>query len=141
MPLTTRARIKYELPRIALGVIFLISGLNGFFEFVPAQQFSPEGNAFITHLKQSGFFWPLLSSAEIIGGVLLLFGSMGQVGVLVLAPICAGIVLFHTFLSPEGRWVAYGLFALEVAVIAIYWRNFAKIFAWSRRLTHTHSTR
>lgn len=132
-------KVKYKLPRILLGSIFVVSGLNGFINFIPEQSYSPEGGAFIQNLKDSGFFWPLLKAAEIVGGILLLFGSMGQLGVLVLAPITVGIVLFHTFLSIEGAWLAYSLLALEIFLLILWRQNYAKMFGWSRKLTHESS--
>ena len=107
--------------RLVLGTIFTISGLNGLVGFFPDLHYSVEGEAFIRTLKESGIFWTLFKLVEASAGVLLLFGALGQLGVLALIPITLAILVFHVFLSPlHGAWLGYLVFGLEMALL---WLN------------------
>ncbi len=119
---------KSDLPRIALGSIFVISGLNGFFNFMAIQGISSQGIDFIESLKSMGFMWTFIKSVELIAGTLLLFNVAGQLGVLLLAPICVGIFFFHAFLSPSGSALGWIAIALEIAMIVAWRKNFLRIF-------------
>lgn len=119
---------KTAIPRIALGTIFLFSGLNGFFHFLPAQGFSEGGTAFVASLREAGFLWSFIKFTEVVAGVLLLFNVAGQLGVLLLAPICVGIFFFHTFLSPQGAGLGWAVIALELVMVYLWRDNFKRIF-------------
>ena len=87
-----------------------------------------EGRAFIDGLREMGYFWSILKAAEVIAGTLLIFNVMGQFGVLMLAPLCLGILFFHTFYSLEGSlfgWIAIGL---EIAMLFIWRKHFTRLF-------------
>ena len=121
------SRLKFHLPRVILGAVFVFSGLNGFFGLFPDPAYSESGQSFIAQLKASNVWWVLLKSIELIGGTLLLSGSAGRFGVLVLAPITAGIFLFHLFLSPQGAWLGYTVFALEVFLLFAWRKNLVRL--------------
>ncbi len=114
--------------RLALGIIFTIAGLNGLFNFILSPKISPEGEAFIQSLKQSGFFWSLVNLVETSAGIFLLFGVLDQLAVLALVPITLGIFLFHIFLSPQGAWLAYLVTLLEVLLLWNYRRSLSVLF-------------
>lgn len=118
-PATTRPHRSIILLRVSLGIVFTVAGLNGLIGFFPETHYSSEGEAFISMLKQNGgFFWTLLNIVEASAGVLLLFGSLGQLGVLALMPITVGILAFHIFLSPShGAWLGYFVFTLELILL------------------------
>jgi uncharacterized membrane protein YphA (DoxX/SURF4 family) len=131
-------RIKLEFPRILIGVIFLLSGLNGLLDIFPMQRISPEGTNLFLNFKAHGILWTLIHFAEIIGGIFLIFGSMGQLGVLLLAPVTLSIWLFHSSLSSVGLWHGHALLVLELFLLAFYWRNIAQMLGWRRSLS-SHS--
>lgn len=120
--------MRNYFPRLALGAIFLIAGLNGFFSFLPEMSMSNAGSAFIDSLKSSGYVWALINTVEIVAGTLLLFNVMGQLAVLLLAPICLGIFMFHTMYSIEGSTLAWVAIALELTMIFIWRKNFLAMF-------------
>ncbi|MEO5666804.1 MAG: DoxX family protein [Bdellovibrionota bacterium] len=129
------------VPRLILGAIFTVAGLNGFLNLLPdTARYSTEGIAFIDAMKAGGFY-TLLNAAELIAGVLLLFNFAGQLGVVILVPVCLGIVTFHSFLSPQGSTLAWIAFTLEVLMIIIYRKNFVSMFRGSRdpaEVLHRH---
>ncbi|WP_171210371.1 MULTISPECIES: hypothetical protein [unclassified Ruegeria] len=94
-------------PRLLLGGIFLVGALDGFvFIFTDAHLIHPPttdvGRAFEASLKEAGFLWPLMKSIELIGALLLLSNRAPALGLALLAPIMAVIVLFHAVLNPGG---------------------------------------
>lgn len=58
--------------RTILGAIFITSGTNNYLSFMPDHQYSKEGLAFITALKESGYLFDLIKSMEILGGTMLI---------------------------------------------------------------------
>lgn len=123
---TKASRWQMLIPRLMLGVIFTFSGMNGLFNLLPVN-FSTEGAAFIDAMRAGGFY-TLLKGAELTAGILLLFNFAGQLGVLILVPICLGIVSFHWFLSPQGALLGWAALALEVLMLVIYRKNFIAMF-------------
>ena len=124
----TISKVKLNFPRILLGSIFILSGINGFLQIFPEPQFSVEGSSFITRLKESGFWWLLLKTTEIVGGVLLISKSLGRFGVLLLAPITLAIVAFHLVFSIQGSALGFLVFTLELLLIFMWRKNLAKLF-------------
>jgi hypothetical protein len=99
----TRTQFKLKTAaRLALGAIFTVFGLNGFFHFIPAPP--PYGLAavFVGGLGASGYFFPLLKGTEVLAGLLLLGNRFVPLTLTVLAPIVVNIVAFHVFLAPAG---------------------------------------
>lgn len=95
------------VPRFVLGGIFLIGAIDGFaFIFTGSHLIHPptsaQGLAFEAALKDSGFFWPLMKTIELIGALLLLSNRAPALGLALLAPLMVVIVLFHAALNPGG---------------------------------------
>lgn len=94
-------------PRLLLGGVFLIGAVDGFaFIFTGAHFIHPptsdEGLALEAALKEAVFFWPLMKSIELLGALLLLTNRAPALGLALLAPIMAVIILFHAVLNPGG---------------------------------------
>ena len=87
--------------RIVLGLIYFVFGLNFFFHFLPTPP-SAGGvaDAFVGGLFQSGYFFPMLKSIEVVLGALLLIGLFVPLALVILMPISLNILLFHAFLTP-----------------------------------------
>ncbi|MEM1075971.1 MAG: DoxX family protein [Pseudomonadota bacterium] len=120
-------------PRLTLGSIFLIGALDGFaFIFTGAHLIHPPtseaGLAFEAALKGVGFLWPLMKSIELIGAVLLLSNRAPALGLALLAPIMAIIVLFHAVLNPGGLPLALILVVCGSLVLWIQRPRFAALF-------------
>jgi uncharacterized membrane protein YphA (DoxX/SURF4 family) len=116
------------LARILLGLTFLVFGLNGFLHFIPMGK-PPAGLAadFTKALFMSHYFY-VVAGLQIAGGLLLLIGRFVPLGLTLLGPVVANILLFHIFLAPEGLPIAIAVTVLELFLIARYHRAFAGIF-------------
>jgi uncharacterized membrane protein YphA (DoxX/SURF4 family) len=123
-------KVSSKLPtvaRVLLGLVFTVFGLNGFLHFIPQPPPPTSALAFFGGLAAAGYFLPLLSGAEVLGGVLLLAGFV-PLGITLLAPIIVNIVAFHTFLAP-GNWPIVGLVVASEIYLAVVHRSaFAALF-------------
>lgn len=106
--------------RWALGLFFVVFGLNGFFHFIPPPADLPEAAVnFFGALAATGYMLPLIKGTELVGGALLLCTSTAPLGLILLAPVVVNIVLFHLFLAPSGL-----VFSLVIAAVNLFvaWR-------------------
>jgi len=86
--------------RVVLGLIYFVFGLNFFLHFLPTPPSSGGvADAFLGGLFQSGYFFPMLKSIEVVLGAFLLIGLFVPLALVVLMPISLNILLFHAFLA------------------------------------------
>ncbi len=107
-------KIAGLIARYALGLLFLVTGLNGFLNFLPAPEFAPPAMNFMKALLDSGYFFPVLKITEASMGILLLAGLYVPLALTILAPVVLNIFLFHLFLAPSGMPIAIAVLALEL---------------------------
>lgn len=104
------------VPRILLGLIFLVGAIDGLSFIFPGAHLvhpptSDRGLAFEAGLKAAGFFWPLMKTVEMIGALCLLTNKAPMLDLALLSPIITVIVLFHLVLNPGGTPLALILVA------------------------------
>jgi putative oxidoreductase len=87
--------------RILLGVIFLIFGLNGFLNFIPAPPPSGVAGQFFGALFVSHYILAVFG-LQVVAGVLLLVNRFVPLALAILAPILVNIALFHASMAPQG---------------------------------------
>ncbi|MDP9038506.1 MAG: DoxX family membrane protein [Acidobacteriota bacterium] len=120
-------KIAVVIARSLLGLIFLVSGLNDLFHFIPMQPMPGDAGVMASLMVTHGWvtFHGVLFT---IAGVLLLIGRFVPVGLVILGPILVNIVVFHITLAPSD--IAPGLVAtlLEIFLIWAYWPAFRGIF-------------
>jgi uncharacterized membrane protein YphA (DoxX/SURF4 family) len=124
--------ISRKLPtvaRVALGLVFFVFGLNGFFHFLPQPPAPPRAMAFAGALFASGYFFPLLKTVEVAAGALLLAGAFVPFALTLLAPIIVNIVAFHLFLAPGNYAVVGIVLAAEIYLAIVHRAAFAPLFA------------
>jgi putative oxidoreductase len=91
------------ISRILLGSIYLVFGLDYFLHFIPYQPLhTGKTGAFIAGLKGIGYFYPMIKTIQIVGGLSLLFNRYAPFFAVVLFPISLNVLLFHTILVPSG---------------------------------------
>lgn len=124
--------------RLMLGVLFVVSALEGLY-FVASGvalfswPMTAPTEAFMRALQSSGFFWPYLKGLEFIGGVLLLSNRYVALGVALLIPIIATIVLMQVAINlPGGLPYAVGLAGLSGLLLWAYRDAFAGLLAAHR---------
>lgn len=97
-----KKKIQFVLV-LLFGLLFINAGLNKFFHYLPIPPDLPE-----EILKDFGamkeIIWliPLLATAEIIGGVLIILPKTRALGAVVIFPILWGILLHHILVDRSG---------------------------------------
>ncbi|HLP76988.1 MAG TPA: DoxX family protein [Candidatus Paceibacterota bacterium] len=93
-------RFVPAIVRVLLGLMFLVFGLNGFLNFIPAPKDMPqEIMAVMGGLMKAGYM-TVVSAAEVIIAVLLLTNRFVPLALAMLAPIVVGILTFHIAMQP-----------------------------------------
>ena len=91
------------ISRILLGFIYLVFGLDYFFHFIPYEpNHTGRVAAFKNALLDVGYFYPMIKSIQIAGGISLLINEYAPFFAVVLFPISVNVLLYHTFLVPSG---------------------------------------
>jgi uncharacterized membrane protein YphA (DoxX/SURF4 family) len=118
-------KIATIIVRSLLGLMFIVFGLNIFFNFMP-QPPPPEGPArnFITALAVSHYFY-VVGALEVAGGALLLAGRFVPLGLTLLGPVIVNILCVHVFLEPSGLPMAIVVSALGLFLLWRYREHFA----------------
>lgn len=125
-------KIKMILPivtRVLMGMLFVFSGLNGFFHFVlPPENGMPEGAlALSTAMMNSGYMMQLVFITQLLAGLSFLSGFFIPLALTILAPVVINIVAFHVFLAPAGTGMAIFVAIMELYLAYTYRAAFASI--------------
>jgi putative oxidoreductase len=97
-----RKLVTGAVARIALGLLFGVSGANKLLNFMPPPPLDGAASVFMQGLLQTGYFIPLLGAVEIAAAALLASRRTVPLALLLLAPIALQIALFHLLLAPAG---------------------------------------
>ena len=103
---------------LLFGLMFINSGLNKFFNYIPVPKDLPEGL-----IKLMGAFmeikWllPLIAIAEIIGGILVIIAKYRALGAIIIFPVMIGILLTHIINAPSNLILAIVLFVINLWII------------------------
>lgn len=99
------------------GLMFINSGLNKFFMYIPTPELKGEilkiNEAFMT-IK---WLMPLVATIEIIGGLLFIFPKTRALGAITILPVMVGIILQHLYYAPEGLPIAGILLLINLYII------------------------
>lgn len=114
--------------RILLGLVFVVFGANIILHFLPMQPMSGNAGLFMAAIGGTGYM-KVVGLIEIIGGLLLLVGRFIPLGLTLLGPVVANVLLFHMFLAPSGLPIALLTLAFWAFLVFVYRASFAGIFA------------
>jgi uncharacterized membrane protein YphA (DoxX/SURF4 family) len=109
-------RLLPTAARILMGLLFFVTGLNGFLDSLPQPAAPmPEGAmAFAGAMMKTGYLFQLVAGTQLLVGALLLVNRFVPLALALLAPVVVNIVAFHAFLAPSGLGLAVGVLALEL---------------------------
>lgn len=103
---------------ILFGLLFINSGLNKFFNYMPMPENMPENMMkLMKAFMEIGWLLPLVAVAEIVGGILIMTNKFRALGAIIIFPIIIGILLTHILNAPSGLPVAIVLLAIEIWII------------------------
>jgi uncharacterized membrane protein YphA (DoxX/SURF4 family) len=120
--------IATTLARTLLGLIFVVFGLNAFFNFIPLPP--PKGELaeeFMKALFVSHYLYAV-KCFEISGGLLLLSGRFTALGLTLVGPVIVNILFFDTFLDASGLPLGIVLAVLALFLLARHRHSFAGLF-------------
>jgi putative oxidoreductase len=121
-------KIAALIARILLGLIFLVSGLNGFLNFKPMPPPTGVAGQYIGALAQSHYLL-FVAALQVAGGLLLLVGRYVPLGLTLLGPVIVNILLFHLLMDPKGLPIAIVVTILW-CIVAFHLRQyFSGLFA------------
>jgi putative oxidoreductase len=106
-----------SIARIFLGLIFLIFGLNGFFNFIHMPPPTGLAGQYLGILFVSHYLVPVFL-LQVVSGALLLANRFIPLALLLLGPVLVNILLFHSFMAPSGLPLA--LLAAALWLIVFY---------------------
>ncbi|MGO4913111.1 DoxX family protein [Leeuwenhoekiella sp. W20_SRS_FM14] len=110
---------------ILFGLLFINSGLNKFFNYMPMPEDLPqEAQDLFAALMSFGWLLPLIAVVEIIAGILVMIPRTQAIGYIMIFPIMVGIVLTHIVNMPEGLLMAVILMIINIGML---YENRAKI--------------
>lgn len=98
-------RQLFAATRYLLGAIFLVFGLNGFFQFIPVPPLAPKAQAFMGAMIATGYLLILVKAIEVLAGIALLLNRRVPLALILLGPIVVNILLFHLVLDPGGAFI------------------------------------
>jgi uncharacterized membrane protein YphA (DoxX/SURF4 family) len=107
------------------GLMFINAGLNKFLNYMPMPKDMPQSMVKVMQAyMEIGWIMPLVGTAEIVGGLLLIFARTRALGAVVLVPILTGILLANISMAPSGLPIALVLAAIIVWAIIDNWEKY-----------------
>jgi len=94
-------KIMPGVARFVLGTVLVVFGFNGFLQVIPVPDMTPEAEAFMNALVETGYMLPFWKSVEIVCGLAILSGYFLPLALVVFTPVLLNIVAFHLFLDPN----------------------------------------
>ena len=80
--------------------MFLVFGLNGFLNFMPAPKDLPPDLITVSTGLMKGGYMAVVSATELVVALLLLTNRFVPLALVLLAPIVVGIITFHIAIAP-----------------------------------------
>ena len=118
-------KIGTIIVRTLLGLMFVVFGSNICLHFIPMPPLPATlAGDFSKALMQSHYIY-VVGLLQVIGGLLLLIGLYVPLGLTLLCPIIANILLFHIFLDRSGLPLAIIVSVLALFLLWRYRTNFA----------------
>lgn len=103
---------------LLFGLMFINSGLNKFFEYMPMPKDLPQGLIkLMAAFMEIKWLIPLIGTVEIIGGILIIIPRYRALGAIVIFPLMVGILLTHIVNAPSGLILAIVLLAINLWLI------------------------
>lgn len=117
----------FFLSRLVSGVLLVVFGLNGFLQFMPMPQPTPEMGQYLGALAKSGFIFPIVSVLQIIVGLAYLGNKFVALSSIIILPIIINAFLAHLFLDINGIGASLILLILISLLMIKYKEQYSEI--------------
>src|SRR5829696_8938335 len=119
-------KIATLISRVLLGFLYLVFGLDYFFQFIPYQpHHTGRVAAFKAALVSVGYFYPMIKSIQVVGGLSLMLNQFAPFFAVVVFPLSVNVFLYHTILVPSG-WLMGVLLLVPNLFLGYAYRNLYK---------------
>ena len=122
-------RFLPHIARVLLGLLFLIFGLNGFLNFIPAPKDLAQDVITVSMALMKGGYLNVVSADEILVAILLLTNRFVPLALALLAPIIVGILTFHIAIQPSTIGPGIVVTLLELYLAWSYRKAFCPMLA------------
>lgn len=103
---------------VLFGLLLINGGLNKFFNYMPVPEDLPEEMVRdFQAIVEISWLMPLIGSAELLGGILIIFPKTRALGALVVFPVMVGVLLTHIFVELSGLPIAIVIWAILLWII------------------------
>ncbi|MFZ9686698.1 MAG: DoxX family membrane protein [Chitinophagaceae bacterium] len=103
---------------IIFGLLLINGGLAKFFQYMPTPTNLPEAvmkdNAAMMEIS---WLMPLIASAELLGGLLIISPKTRALGALVVFPVMVGVLLTHLFVDTSNLIMALVIWVVLIGII------------------------
>ncbi|MER3374956.1 MAG: DoxX family protein [Allomuricauda sp.] len=107
-----KKKIQFVLA-LLFGLMFINAGLNKFFNYMPTPEEMPaELMSDFEAMMEIAWLLPLVASAELVGGILIILPKTRALGALIILPVMVGILLVNTVVNTSGLIIALVLAAI-----------------------------
>lgn len=114
--------------RLVFGLLWVVFGLNFFFNFLPQPPPPEEGMKFFMGLMANPYMFPVIKTIEIAVGVMLLANIAVPFALVLIAPISVNIILYHAVLDPAGMAPALLMVILNLFLGFVYFNSYKPLF-------------
>jgi uncharacterized membrane protein YphA (DoxX/SURF4 family) len=108
----------FNILSIIFGLLLINGGLAKFFQYMPTPTNLPEAvvkdNAAMMEIS---WLMPLIASAELLGGLLIIFPKTRALGALVVFPVMVGVLLTHLFVDSSNLIMALIIWVVLMGII------------------------
>ena len=114
---------------LLFGLMFINSGLNKFFNYMPVPEDIPEPLLNdMGAMAEIVWLTPLTAVAEILGGLLILYPKTRALGALIILPVFIGIILTHTIVETSALPIVVVLAAILLWIFSDNKAKFKPLF-------------
>jgi glucan phosphoethanolaminetransferase (alkaline phosphatase superfamily) len=112
--------------RLALAIVFIISGLTGFLDFETFGFFTPD-DSLLTNISNTPHFYAL-KITEFIVGLAFILNFFIPTALIVSLPIAASAITYHFWVDPRAGLISLLLMVPIVTLIYFYRDTYALFF-------------
>lgn len=113
---------------LLFGLLLINGGLNKFFNYMPVPEDLAEELVKDFHaIAEISWLMPLIASAEIIGGLLIIFPKTRALGAVVIFPAMVGVLLTHIFVDVSGLPMVIVIWVILLWIIVENWDKYKPI--------------
>ena len=95
-------KIAVVVVRTLMGLLFLFASITYLFKLITPPPPTGAMKVFSDGLDASVYLMPTVKIVELLCGVAFVLGRFVPLATVLISPIIVNIVLFHSFLAPEG---------------------------------------